>query len=91
METEELEDVERHCGKSANGLSKDSSRQTISCLNSTYEDDESEASHHKTEKESQAHYIPIRRNSRYYRSFRHRNGGKGRSSKEIQTQDVEGK
>ncbi|XP_062988466.1 ephexin-1 [Elgaria multicarinata webbii] len=88
METEEQEEVERHCGKSANGLRTDCSPQAISCLDLIY--DESEASEHMTEKEPQTHYIPIRRNSRYYRSFRHRNRGKAKSSKEVQTECFEG-
>ncbi|XP_061492440.1 ephexin-1 isoform X2 [Rhineura floridana] len=88
MEIEELEEVERHSGKSAHGLRKDGSPQAISCLDLIC-DDESEASDHVTEKEPQTHYIPIRRNSRYYRSIRLRNRGKGRSSK-VQTEHVEG-
>lgn len=89
METEELEEVERFHGKAANGLRKDSPPQAISCLGLVCEDD-SEASDHVTEKEPQTCYIPIRRNSKYYRSIRHRNRGKGRSSSEIQTERVEG-
>ncbi|KAJ6669162.1 hypothetical protein lerEdw1_007971 [Lerista edwardsae] len=88
METEELEEVERHHGKAANGLRKDSSPQAISSLGLVCED---EASDHVTEKEPQTRYIPIRRNSRYYRSIRRRRSrGKGQSSNEIQTEHVEG-
>lgn len=90
METEELEEVERHHGKAANGLRKDSSPQAISCLGLVCEYD-SEASDHVTEKEPQTCYIPIRRNSRYYRSIRRRDRGKGQSSNESQTEHVEGK
>ncbi|XP_054839231.1 ephexin-1 isoform X2 [Eublepharis macularius] len=82
--------MERHNGKSANGFRKDSSPQTVSCLDLNCEHDESQTSDHMTEKEPQSHYIPIRRNSRYYRSIRLRNRGKGRSYKEIQTECVEG-
>nr|XP_028586548.1 ephexin-1 isoform X1 [Podarcis muralis]XP_028586549.1 ephexin-1 isoform X1 [Podarcis muralis]XP_028586550.1 ephexin-1 isoform X1 [Podarcis muralis] len=88
METEELEEVERHSRKSVHGHWKDSSSQAVSCVDLIC-DDESEASDHVTEKESQTHYIPIRRNSRYYRSFRLRNRGKARSSREVQTESVE--
>lgn len=90
METEELEEVERHSRKSVHGHWNDSSSQAVSCVDLIC-DDESEASDHVTEKESQTHYIPIRRNSRYYRSFRLRNRGKARSSREVQTESVEGK
>ncbi|XP_044291235.1 ephexin-1 isoform X2 [Varanus komodoensis] len=89
METKEQEEVERHRGKSANGVRKDSSSQAISCLDMICTD-KSEASEHVIEKESQAHYIPIRRNSRYYRSFRDRNRGKAKSRKEVQTECVGG-
>uniref|UniRef100_A0ACB8FAH0 Uncharacterized protein n=1 Tax=Sphaerodactylus townsendi TaxID=933632 RepID=A0ACB8FAH0_9SAUR len=91
METEDLEEMERYDGKSANGFRKDSSPKVVSCLDLNCEHDESLTSDYVTEKESQSHYIPIRRNSRYYRSFRLRNRGKWRSNKEIQTEHVEGK
>ncbi|KAH0623890.1 hypothetical protein JD844_007076 [Phrynosoma platyrhinos] len=89
METEELKDVETHHEKSGNGLRKDSPSQAISCLDLIC-DDESEGSDHMTEKDLEARYIPIRRNSKYYRSFRRRNRGKVRSCKEVQTEHVEG-
>lgn len=91
METEKLEEMERHNGKSANGFRKDSSPQAVSCLDLNCENDESQTCDHMTENDPQLHYIPIRRNSRYYRSIRLRNRGKGRSNKEIQTERVEGK
>ncbi|KAJ7325038.1 hypothetical protein JRQ81_018058 [Phrynocephalus forsythii] len=89
MATEKLEGVERNCGKSANGLKKSSSPQEISCMDLIY-DDESDTSDHVTEKESQTRYIPIRRNSKYYRSIRRRNRERTQSDKEIQTNHAEG-
>lgn len=90
METEKLDEMERHNGKSANSFRKDSSPQAVSGLDLNYDHDESQTSDHMTE-DLQTHYIPIRRNSRYYRSIRLRNRGKGRSIKEIQADRVEGK
>lgn len=91
MEKEKLEEVQRHHrGRSANGIQKDSPPQAISSLD-LISDDDSEASDSKTEKEPKTHYIPIRRNSIYYRSIRLRNKKKARSSKEVQTERLEGK
>lgn len=90
MATEKLEEVEINYGKSANGLKKGSPPQEMSCMDLIY-DDESEASDHVTEKEPQTHYIPIRRNSRYYRSIRRRNRERTQSAKEIETKHADGK
>ncbi|XP_070801528.1 ephexin-1 [Pituophis catenifer annectens] len=90
MEKEKLEEVQRHHrGRSANGIQKDSPPQAISSLD-LISDDDSEASDSITEKEPKTHYIPIRRNSIYYRSIRRRNKKKARSSKEVQTERFEG-
>ncbi|KAK9401011.1 ephexin-1 [Crotalus adamanteus] len=89
MEKEKLKEVQgHHRGRSANGIQKDSPPQAISSLD-VISDDDSEASDSKTEKESKTRYIPIRRNSIYYRSIRLRNKKKARSSKEIQTEHLE--
>ncbi|XP_072851878.2 ephexin-1 isoform X1 [Pogona vitticeps] len=89
MAMEKLEEMEINHGKSANGLKKGSSPQEISCMDLIY-DDEAETSDHVTEKEPQTGYIPIRRNSRYYRSIRRRNRERTQSDKEIQTKHAEG-
>ncbi|XP_062832482.1 ephexin-1 isoform X1 [Anolis carolinensis] len=88
METEELEEVERHHEKSANGLRKDSSSQAI-CLELIC-DEKPEDSDCMAEKDLETHYIPIRRNSKYYRSFRRRNRGKVKTGKEVPTEPVGG-
>nr|XP_020643034.1 uncharacterized protein LOC110075812 [Pogona vitticeps] len=89
MAMEKLEEMEINHGKSANGLKKGSSPQEISCMDLIY-DDEAETSDHVTEQEPQTGYIPIRRNSRYYRSIRRRNRERTQSDKEIQTKHAEG-
>ncbi|ETE66197.1 Ephexin-1, partial [Ophiophagus hannah] len=90
MEKEKLEEVKQHHhGRSANDIQKDNPPQSISSLD-LISDDDSEASGSVTEKEPKTHYIPIRRNSIYYRSIRRRNKKKARSSKEVQTECFEG-
>lgn len=84
METEELEEVERHCRKATNGVRKGSSRQTALQAAVIFEDEEkSEGADHVTQDgASQTHYIAIQRNSKYYRSMRQRGRQKGWSSRE---------
>ncbi|XP_075793503.1 ephexin-1 isoform X1 [Pelodiscus sinensis] len=84
METEELEEVERHCRKATNGVRKGSSRQTALQAAVIFEDEEkSEGADHVTQDgASQTHYIAIQRNSKYYRSMRQWGRQKGWSSRE---------
>ncbi|KAH1165742.1 ephexin-1 isoform X1 [Mauremys mutica] len=84
METEELEEVERHCRKATSGVKKGSSQQTASQPGMNSEDEEkSEGADHVTQdSESQIHYIPIQRNSKYYRSMRLRTRQKERNNRE---------
>ncbi|XP_063162961.1 ephexin-1 [Candoia aspera] len=89
METEKLEEVQQCCGRSAHGIQKGSPPQAVSSLD-LISDDDSEASDNITEKEPETHYIPIRRNSIYYRSIRLRNRKKVRNSKEVQAERFEG-
>uniref|UniRef100_A0A8C8S810 Neuronal guanine nucleotide exchange factor n=1 Tax=Pelusios castaneus TaxID=367368 RepID=A0A8C8S810_9SAUR len=81
METEELEEVERHCTKATGVMRKGSSWQTVSQPGVILEEEEG-ADHVTQDTESQTHYIAIRRNSKYYRSMRLRSRGKERNNRE---------
>ncbi|KAG6924355.1 hypothetical protein G0U57_017681 [Chelydra serpentina] len=85
METEELEEVERHCRKATSDVKKGSSQQTASQLGVNSEDEEkSEGADHVTQdSESQTHYIAIQRNSKYYRSMRLQSRQKERNNREV--------
>ncbi|CAM2119697.1 unnamed protein product [Caretta caretta] len=84
METEELEEVERHCRKAASGVKKGSSQQTASQpgVNSEDEEKAESADHVTQDSESQTHYIAIQRNSKYYQSMRLRSRQKERNNRE---------
>lgn len=83
METEELEEVERHCRKATSGVKKGSSQQTASQLGVNSEDEKAEGADHVTQdSESQTHYIAIQRNSKYYQSMRLRSRQKERNNRE---------
>ncbi|XP_074860612.1 ephexin-1 isoform X2 [Carettochelys insculpta] len=73
METEELEEVERHCRKATSGVRKGRSQETASqtAVISEDEEEKSEGADDVThDSASPTHYIAIRRNSKYYRSMR---------------------
>ncbi|XP_067394911.1 ephexin-1 [Emydura macquarii macquarii] len=80
METEELEEVGRHCMKATSGVRKGNSQQTASQPGVISE--EEGADHVTQDRESQTHYIAIRRNSKYYRSMRLRSREKERNNRE---------
>ncbi|XP_050821276.1 ephexin-1 isoform X2 [Gopherus flavomarginatus] len=84
METEELEEVKRHCRKATSGVKKGSSQQTASQpgMNSEHEEKSEGADHVTQDSESQIHYIAIQRNSKYYRSMRLQTRQKERNNRE---------
>ncbi|XP_023967235.3 ephexin-1 isoform X1 [Chrysemys picta bellii] len=84
METEELEEVERHCRKATSGVKKGSFQLPASQPGVNSEDEEkSEGADHVTQdSESQTHYIAIQRNSKYYQSMRLRTRQKERNNRE---------
>uniref|UniRef100_A0A452GJR1 Uncharacterized protein n=1 Tax=Gopherus agassizii TaxID=38772 RepID=A0A452GJR1_9SAUR len=84
METEELEEVKRHCRKATSGVKKGSSQQTASQpgVNSEHEEKSEGADYVTQDSESQIHYIAIQRNSKYYRSMRLQTRQKERNNRE---------
>ncbi|XP_032657521.1 ephexin-1 isoform X1 [Chelonoidis abingdonii] len=83
METEELEEVKRHCRKATRGVKKGSSQQTASQPGMNSEHEKSEGADPVIQdSESQIHYIAIQRNSKYYRSMRLQTRQKERNNRE---------